>query len=77
MREGGEERGEDAGVKAMFCSSLSLNSLLHKITANSKSWVGHDTKDIFWKRECNDYPCHRRLFMSVYRLVCLGVDNSS
>ena len=44
VREGGEERGEDAGVKAMFCSSLSLNSLLHKITANSKRWVGPDTR---------------------------------
>ena len=40
VREDGEERGEDAGVKAMFCSSLSLDSLLHKITANSKRWVG-------------------------------------
>ena len=50
VREGGEERGEDAGVKAMFCSSLSLDSLLHKITANSKqqtlgwAWVGPDTR---------------------------------
>ena len=68
VREGGEERGETLGWRRSF---LSLDSPLYKLQT-TKAGLGEEEawpRGIFSKkRECNDYPCHRR--KPSYSWVC-------